>query len=141
MYKEVDKSLICSDKCQATYYIDELTYSFPFCVPSCKNLIPTAYIDPTTADYFKCNRSCPAGYPHLDKTTTVDHPICVTDCPAEAPYKDQDTFPGLSVCVKSCKNLNPPAFANSTKCVRSCSPQYIDTSDEDNPTCRQCPTG
>ena len=134
-------------QCQTNYYIDSLTYSISFCVPSCKNLIPIAYIDPTTDKFYKCTRSCPDTLPYVDMTTNVDHPICVSTCPDVAKYIDDLTYPTTKVCVSSCKNLIPTAYIKGNKCVRSCGKDdsdnilFIDLSDKDEPKCSSsCPS-
>lgn len=56
-YARDDRALLCTPKCAANLFIDNLTFSgMPFCVKYCKNLIPMAFIDPTTAEFHKCTR-------------------------------------------------------------------------------------
>ena len=54
-----DKSFVCKSECSEDYYIDELTStSIKYCVPSCKNLIPTAFINKNGT---KCVDKCEDG--------------------------------------------------------------------------------
>ena len=69
---------ICASKCpDSAKYIDPLTNSnSKVCVSSCKNLLPTAYINKAGDT---CTRSCEAGEV-IDKTDS-DKPKCATTCP------------------------------------------------------------
>ena len=70
----------CSDSCPLGFYKESLTNSdLPTCVNSCKNLIPTAYINKAGDT---CTRSCEAGEV-IDKTDS-DKPKCTDTCPSAA---------------------------------------------------------
>ena len=47
----------CVKKCENNYYIDSLSDPTQhFCVDSCKNLYPMAYIDASDSEFKKCTR-------------------------------------------------------------------------------------
>jgi len=75
------------------------------CVPSCKNLIPTSYIN---LEGTGCVRECAAGQV-IDKSNQ-DKPKCALICPPLAIYIDGLTNSSAPVCVPSCKNLLPTAY-------------------------------
>ena len=99
------------------------------CVPSCKNLLPTAYIIKSTK---QCVRVCPSGtLPYIDDIKAL-HPECVALC-SEGSNKLIDTFTysNLKVCTKLCKTLEPVAYIDPTvpeTCVHSCpsANSYVD---------------
>ena len=55
-----DYEYVCSEKCTEDYpYIDKLTVSgLIFCVKSCNNLNPPAFIDKYDTNNMKCVRDC-----------------------------------------------------------------------------------
>ena len=144
-YVREDRALLCTEKCSTNLFIDDLTYSgIPICVKSCKNLIPYAFINPTTPEFESCTRSCPEDKPYVD-WTDPDFPICSQKCPDDQ-YIDSLTTPGTLFCVKSCKNLIPSAYINydAKTCVRECKDDdfslYIDETDSEEPSCtKACP--
>ena len=78
-----------------------------FCVSSCKNLSPSAYI---SQDETECVSEC-AINEVIDFITDIDNPKCVISCP-QTEYRDFITDPAHPRCVTSCKNLVPPAYIN-----------------------------
>ena len=71
----------CVSECPDDYYINSLTDSKAYCVNSCKNLEPTAFIDASDEEHKKCTWECPANYPYIDESTDINHPVCVSVCP------------------------------------------------------------
>ena len=68
-----------------------------FCVPSCKNLIPPAYI---SEDLTKCTRSCGTGK-YIDFASDINNPKCVSDCPGGS-FMDKLTDKDKWRCVTAC---------------------------------------
>ena len=93
---------MCVSECTDNYYINSLTDSLSFCVNSCKNLEPIAFIDPSDEKHKKCTWECPADYPYIDESTDIDHPICVSVCPDDHPYIYDTENREMKICVDSC---------------------------------------
>lgn len=47
----------CVDKCSDGYFIDKLTIGKEVCVPSCRKLVPEAYVN---SEANECTRECPS---------------------------------------------------------------------------------
>ena len=92
----------CVSECPDDYYINSLTDSKAYCVNSCKNLEPTAFIDASDEEHKKCTWECPANYPYIDESTDINHPVCVSVCPDDQPYIYDTENRGMKVCVDSC---------------------------------------
>eukprot|EP00828_Plagiopyla_frontata_P047387 TRINITY_DN873_c0_g1_i8.p1 TRINITY_DN873_c0_g1~~TRINITY_DN873_c0_g1_i8.p1 ORF type:complete len:2601 (+),score=459.84 TRINITY_DN873_c0_g1_i8:925-8727(+) len=132
----------CATQCNSNYYIDDLTTAgLSLCVPSCKNLVPTAYVytDPEISKD-KCVRKCPDIKKYVD-TTTIDKPTCKSECDSSQQYFDENTIDGVTLCVSSCKHIRPLAYlVEATKqCVVDCSktsyPYFDALTNPDKPVC------
>ena len=124
---------ICQDSCDTKYYLDTLTYeNISLCVPSCRNLVPEAYVHvPKDENYNQCTRSAPnATHIYLVPKSDTNELTFSDKCDDTYPYSDGLTITGLHICVKSCNNLNPPAFVHKTgeisECFRDCSTSTTD---------------
>ena len=112
-------------------YEDPLTLSgVTFCVPSCKDLLPSAFLNKTGNS---CTLTC-AGDEVI--SSSVDNPQCKDACESSE-YKDALTDLNNPRCVSSCKLLVPSAYINKAgdACTLRCeSTEVIDgITDENNP--------
>ena len=86
----------CTQTCPDKYFIDEITSTlYKYCVSSCKELTPPAYLDSTKK---KCVRECNSEYYIIDEITDPDYPVCVNNCGTNHIY----TSEGKNFCVESC---------------------------------------
>ena len=113
----------------ANYYLDTITDGVGIYVQSCKDLVPTAYINDDGSGVKKCVRKCPEtadGKIYVDGITDPNNPECTKKCLNT--YIDTFTINGIKRCVSSCKNLEPTAYIlksdpinnNYDACVRAC---------------------
>ena len=139
----------CVDACPPNSYIDNTTINnytdndsgkvLKRCVPSCKNLNPTAYIyvDKDNGNKETCISLCPfvegsiVNEYYVD-ASDIDNPRCTKSCPADY-YIDNlsdDISNKVRMCVPSCKDLIPSAYFyenaalktnNKKQCIRNCS--------------------
>ena len=76
----------CDSECKEGEFIDSLSEEpEEFCVKSCKNLEPSAYIydkddDSTPKCVRACNKDTTGAYIYLDALTDADHPKCTKTC-------------------------------------------------------------